>query len=113
MCFRHFALVVTVVLAAVPARAALPVDGVYKGSAALGANRNGHCGPGITFNLVVTDGAFTWGGLNQEKIVVRVGPDGTFNAQNGRRFMQGRIANGTLTAHVSAEYCEYDWSLTR
>lgn len=94
--------------------AATPYDGTYKGSATLSASRGGKCDPQLAFSLPVRDGKFNWrlpGGGGME--VVTLKPDGSFAAQNGKRFLTGKATDGKLTAHTVGDFCEYDWALVR
>lgn len=108
------ALVAAAFASMAPAWAATPFDGTYKGSATLSASRGGKCDQTLAFSLPVREGKFNWrlpGAGAME--VVTLKPDGSFSAQNGKRFLSGKAGDGKLTAHTVGDYCEYDWALVR
>lgn len=109
----RFVLSVVLCVAPMLAQAAGPYDGLYKGAYKLsGGIHIERCDPGTGFSLMVRDNQFRWSG-GGETMAVQIAPDGSFSGRSGRRFIGGRIANGTLTASTKGEYCNYDWSLTR
>lgn len=92
--------------------AATPYDGVYKGGNTLNGGGGTRCPAAVTWNVVVRDGKFEWR-IGNETAVVEVRPDGSFTGQSGNRFINGRIANGTLTAATSGSTCNYTWAHSR
>lgn len=91
----------------------VPVDGVYDGTASLVGTTARRCEALYTFKLYVKNRAFTWSLPNQIKVQVPVGADGTFAAENGQRFLNGKIAGNRLAATTTGRGCGYIWSFTR
>ena len=104
-------LAVAALLAAAPALAATPFDGLYKGGNS-SAGGGARCPAGTSFNILVRDGSFDWK-LGNEVAPVRINPDGTFKGQSGARFINGSFADGKMTAMTTGTNCNYSWSLSR
>ena len=103
--------VMTTCAGAAFAQTPVPVDGHYAGEASLRLG-GGSCDQTIPFKMWVKDRTFTWK-LPTETVQVTIAPDGTFNAQNGQRFISGKIEGKQLTAATQGQRCNYAWSLTR
>jgi hypothetical protein len=99
------------------AQAPAPVDGVYDGGAdiqgaATGRAASGRCDQRIAFKLHIRNRTFTWK-LSTSQTSVTVSPDGSFSAQNGGRFLSGRIQGTHFAANTTGRGCGYIWSLDR
>ena len=91
-----------------------PFDGVYRGTYYPAGNGNARCPEGKTFSITVTDGKFSYAGAGDgERAIASVGPDGSFSAQSGQRYLQGKIQSGQMTASTSGSRCNYIWSLNK
>ena len=106
-------LIACCIVPAVTAAAATPFDGVYRGSRTVEGVRNRRCDTGQALKIAVVDGQFKWAVVRGQPTPVPIAADGSFNGRSGRRFIEGRIEGGTLTAHTKGEYCDYGWSLQR
>lgn len=93
------------------ARAASPFDGTYKGDFRLSGGA-GQCPAGGPFTVRVTDGKFDWG-TGPDRTAVTIAADGSFSAQSGRRFLNGKAANGAIAARTSGGSCDYAWTIAR
>ncbi len=94
------------------ARAASPLDGVYKGASQLSGSYTPQCLPGRLLRIRVEDGHFGWG-IGDDRISIAIAGDGSFSGRSGRRGLQGRAEGGQLTAQLYAVGCTYTWALTR
>ena len=99
-------------LASGAAWAATPFDGVYRGNFENAGGPGMRCPAGAAIAFTVRDGAFTWR-LPAGEVSVPVGIDGSFSAQNGSRFVNGRITDGRMTARTTGGPCFYTWTLAR
>ena len=96
------------------AMAATPFDGVYRGTYYPAGNGNVRCPSGGDFSVTITDGKFTYGGAGDgERVTAIVGADGSFTAQSGQRYLQGKIQAGQMSASTSGGRCNYIWSLKK
>ena len=94
------------------ALAASPYDGVYSGSATWAGNGHGPCQPPPDFKVTIRDGQFNYG-RPEDRVPVTVGPDGSFSAQSGQRYLQGKVSGAQMTASTSGGNCNYLWSLRK
>ena len=94
------------ILATVPANAAGPFDGVYKGSATVAKAAAGACPPGREVTIRVRDGIFHWGGAEAPREIT-IGQDGRFANQLGKYFITGQVAGNHFEAQSGGERCEY------
>ena len=99
-------------LAGRPTLAASPADGVYTGSTTWAGNGSSRCTGLPEFKVTIRDGAITYGG-GDTRVPVTIAPDGSFSAQSGQRYLQGRVVGGQLNATTSGGACNYIWSLKR
>ncbi len=116
---RLFAAARLLLIALLPAAASAqaPVDGVFVGGADIsgaagGRAANGRCNQTMRFTLHVRDRSFVWR-LPTSQVPVAIAPDGSFSAQNGSRFINGRIQGTHLAAQTTGRGCSYVWSLDR
>ena len=100
-------------LLAQPAGAASTFDGVYTGATSAAGNGNARC-PDTRpdFRITVRDGQLNYGG-GGDRVPVTVGADGSFSAQSGQRYLQGKISGGRLSATTSGGRCNYVWDLQK
>lgn len=103
--------VVCSILAARPATAASPFDGVYSGATTWAGNGNSCNGAVPEFKVTVRDGKFNYGG-GGSRVPVEIGADGKFSAQSGQRYLQGRISGNQMSA-TSSGGCNYIWELRK
>lgn len=104
--------ILSLLVLTLPAAAATPFDGVYKGGNTSAGGAGMRCPPGSSFSVKVLDGVFNWkhDGASEP---VQVGPDGSFNGRSGMRFIVGRVVDGKMTATTSGTSCNYAWSLSK
>lgn len=102
-------LVVCCVLAFQAANAASPFDGVYNGSTYAAGNGYSCNGNVPEFKVTVRDGQFNYGG-GGNRVPVVVAPDGSFSAQSGQRYLQGKIVGNHMTGSTAGG-CNYIWDL--
>ena len=107
----HF-VIASVIAASGPVLAAGPLDGTYRGDTSLVGSRGRRCTPGGAMRVRVVDSAFDWK-RDGQLVSVKIGPDGTFSSQNGRRFVSGTITGNTLSAVAKGAACDYSWTLAK
>ena len=106
-------LIVPALLCFGEARAADALDGVYEGTSTLLGAGSARCTQSFAFKLRVQDHAFQWTLPDKVQVPVPVAPDGTFNVQNGQRFLVGKIEGKQLTAKTTGRSCVYNWVFNR
>lgn len=114
MRFAVTSFVVVFVVFGPSAQAASPFDGVYRGSYTPSGNGNTRCPAGKDFSVNVVDGKFSYAGAGEgERATASIAADGSFSAQSGQRYLQGKIQSGQMIATTSGSRCNYSWSLRK
>ena len=94
-----------------PAAATSPFDGVYNGSTYAAGNGYSCNGAVPEFKVTVRDGQFNYGG-GGNRVPVVVAADGSFSAQSGQRYLQGKIVGNRMTGSTAGG-CNYIWDLRK
>ena len=94
--------------------AASPFDGTYHGTYTWAGNGNAtRCGGG-DMRVTVTDGKFAYTPLGGAgSATATVGPDGSFSAQAGDRYLSGKIQGDQLTGTTTGGRCNFIWALKK
>jgi hypothetical protein len=106
---RCMAVVTTATLlmaTALPAEAAGPFDGIYRGHSVVTKAEGRHCPPAHDISIRVRNGAFVYRRSGQSTSV-KIGPDGSFSGQAGAAFIRGKISGSRLEADSDVRSCGY------